>query len=253
MDPFPPSRAEAVRLARERGEGLGEKVLPAGAQRRLQPVVDKFFYGLCANAIETQRLGLWWANRMLDDPAAARGEADAVLARPLRDRREQGARLPDDAPAERDVSRARRRAASATCSIGILKDPAMLVYLDNGENVKKHPNENFGRELLELFTMGVGNYTERDVREAARAFTGWTNDVLAFKLDADQHDSGAEDVSRPDGTASTARTSSTRSSRSRSPPSSWPRSSTDSSCAKRSTAALEDGAGPHVIATAAIR
>ena len=66
----------------------------------------------------------------------------------------------------------------------------MLVYLDNGENVKKHPNENFGRELLELFTMGVGNYTERDVREAARAFTGWTNDVLAFKLDADQHDSG---------------------------------------------------------------
>ena len=72
----------------------------------------------------------------------------------------------------------------------ILKDPAMLVYLDNGENVKKHPNENFGRELLELFTMGVGNYTERDVREAARAFTGWTNDVLAFRFDADQHDFG---------------------------------------------------------------
>ena len=66
----------------------------------------------------------------------------------------------------------------------------MLVYLDNGENVKTHPNENFGRELLELFTMGVGNYTERDVREAARAFTGWTNDVLAFKFDADQHDFG---------------------------------------------------------------
>ena len=65
MDPFPPSRAEAVRIARERGVGLGEKVLPPGAQRRLQPVVDKFFYGLYANAIETQRLGLWWANRML--------------------------------------------------------------------------------------------------------------------------------------------------------------------------------------------
>ena len=65
MDPFPPSRAEAVRLARGRGEGLGEKVLPAGAQRRLQPVVDKFFYSLYANRIETDRLGLWWANRML--------------------------------------------------------------------------------------------------------------------------------------------------------------------------------------------
>ena len=58
----------------------------------------------------------------------------------------------------------------------------MLVYLDNGENIKKHPNENFGRELLELFTMGVGNYTERDVREAARAFTGWTNDVLRVQV-----------------------------------------------------------------------
>ena len=66
----------------------------------------------------------------------------------------------------------------------------MLVYLDNGENIKSHPNENFGRELLELFTMGVGNYSERDVREAARAFTGWTNDVLDFKFDAAQHDFG---------------------------------------------------------------
>jgi uncharacterized protein (DUF1800 family) len=74
--------------------------------------------------------------------------------------------------------------------VGILKDPAMLVYLDNGENVKAHPNENFGRELLELFTMGVGNYSERDVREAARAFTGWTNDALTFKFDASQHDFG---------------------------------------------------------------
>jgi uncharacterized protein (DUF1800 family) len=66
----------------------------------------------------------------------------------------------------------------------------MLVYLDNGENVKAHPNENFGRELLELFTMGVGHYSEHDVREAARAFTGWTNDVLMFKFDAAQHDGG---------------------------------------------------------------
>src|SRR6185312_3150167 len=74
--------------------------------------------------------------------------------------------------------------------IGILKDPAMLVYLDNGENIKTHPNENFGRELLELFTMGVGNYTERDIREAARAFTGWTNDVLEFRFDQTQHDFG---------------------------------------------------------------
>ena len=67
MDPFPPSRAEAVRIARERGEALGVKVLPAGSQRRLQPVVDKFFYGLRANAIETQRLG-----RLVGEPHARR-------------------------------------------------------------------------------------------------------------------------------------------------------------------------------------
>ena len=59
MDPFPKSRAEAVRIARERGEAMGVKVLPEGASRRLQPVVNKFFYGLRANAIETQRLTLW--------------------------------------------------------------------------------------------------------------------------------------------------------------------------------------------------
>jgi uncharacterized protein (DUF1800 family) len=78
--------------------------------------------------------------------------------------------------------------------IGILKDPAMLVYLDNGENIKTHPNENFGRELLELFTMGVGNYNEHDVREAARAFTGWSNDVLVFRFNADLHDDGPKTI-----------------------------------------------------------
>jgi len=91
---------------------------------------------------------------------------------------------------QNEMFRARASGAFRDLLVGILKDPAMLVYLDNGENVKKHPNENFGRELLELFSMGVGNYTERDVREAARAFTGWTNDVLAFRFDADQHDFG---------------------------------------------------------------
>src|SRR4029079_849092 len=50
---------------------------------------------------------------------------------------------------------------------------AMMIYLDTDESTKEHPNENYARELMELFTMGVGNYTEDDVREAARAFTGW--------------------------------------------------------------------------------
>jgi len=188
MDPFPPSRAEAVRIAREHGEGLGEKVRPEGSQRRLQPVVDKFFYSLAANAIETRRLGLWWANRML------------TTSRPLEEKltlfwhghfATGENKVRDYRMMLRQNSMFRAQAAGSLRGllVGILKDPGMLVYLDNGENIKKHPNENFGRELLELFSMGVGNYTERDVREAARAFTGWTNNVLDFKFDAAQHDS----------------------------------------------------------------
>jgi uncharacterized protein (DUF1800 family) len=178
-----------VRRAREHGEGLGEKVLPAGTQRRLQPVVDKFFYSLTANNIETQRLGLWWANRMLATPRPLEEKLTlfwhghfATGQNKVRDYRmllQQNRMLRANASGNlRDLL------------VGILKDPGMLVYLDNGENIKSHPNENFGRELLELFTMGVGNYSERDVREAARAFTGWTNDVLTYKFDAEQHDGG---------------------------------------------------------------
>jgi len=189
MDPFPPSRAEAVRLAREHGEGLGEKVLPPGTQRRLQPVVDKFFYSLTANNIETQRLGLWWANRMLVTPRPLEEKLTlfwhghfATGQNKVRDYRMM--------LQQNRMLRANASGSLRSLLVGILKDPAMLVYLDNGENIKSHPNENFGRELLELFSMGVGNYSEHDVREAARAFTGWTNEVLAFKFDASQHDPG---------------------------------------------------------------
>ncbi|MGE0600238.1 MAG: DUF1800 domain-containing protein [Dehalococcoidia bacterium] len=55
----------------------------------------------------------------------------------------------------------------------VSKDPAMLFYLNTIESTKEHPNENYPRELMELFSMGEGNYTEDDVRESARAFTGW--------------------------------------------------------------------------------
>ena len=55
----------------------------------------------------------------------------------------------------------------------VSKSPAMLSFLNNQQNKKQHPNENFAREVMELFTMGRGNYTEEDVKESARAFTGW--------------------------------------------------------------------------------
>ncbi len=74
----------------------------------------------------------------------------------------------------------------------VVRDPAMIVYLDNRTNRKRKPNENFARELLELFTLGEGHYTEKDIKEAARAFTGWHIDrkTGGFRVNARQHDAG---------------------------------------------------------------
>jgi uncharacterized protein (DUF1800 family) len=74
----------------------------------------------------------------------------------------------------------------------IARDPAMLIYLDGVQNRKGKPNENFARELLELFTLGEGNYSETDIKEAARAFTGWSVDRSSgqFRFRPKLHDSG---------------------------------------------------------------
>ena len=74
----------------------------------------------------------------------------------------------------------------------VSRDPAMMTWLDSQTNNKVAPNENFARELMELFTLGIGNYTENDVREAARAFTGWSLRSGAFYFDAANHDNGTK-------------------------------------------------------------
>jgi uncharacterized protein (DUF1800 family) len=73
----------------------------------------------------------------------------------------------------------------------VSKSPAMLLFLNNQQNKKQHPNENFAREVMELFTMGRGNYTEQDVKEAARAFTGWATNARGEFVDRKNlHDTG---------------------------------------------------------------
>jgi Protein of unknown function (DUF1800) len=80
------------------------------------------------------------------------------------------------------------------------KSPAMLIYLDNAESIKTHPNENYAREIMELHTLSVGNYSETDVSEVARCFTGWTiqgqntANVGEFIFNAKFHDDGAKTV-----------------------------------------------------------
>lgn len=77
----------------------------------------------------------------------------------------------------------------------VARDPAMVHYLDTNSNHATVPNENFAREMMELFTLGEGNYSETDVREAARAFTGWHVDSAGtFTINAKDHDSGSKTV-----------------------------------------------------------
>jgi uncharacterized protein (DUF1800 family) len=78
----------------------------------------------------------------------------------------------------------------------LIADPAMLVWLDGAQNRKGRPNENLAREFMELFTLGVGNYTEADVRQAARALTGWRVDRVTGTASwvAAQHDPGPQTV-----------------------------------------------------------
>jgi uncharacterized protein (DUF1800 family) len=78
----------------------------------------------------------------------------------------------------------------------VAKDPAMILYLDSASNRKGKPNENFAREVMELFTLGEGRYTEQDVREAARAFTGWSLDLDTgeFVFRKMLHDDGPKTV-----------------------------------------------------------
>ena len=75
--------------------------------------------------------------------------------------------------------------------LAVSKDPAMIIWLDNKDNRKAKPNENYAREVMELFTMGIGNYSEQDVKEAARAFTGWAA-PSGFYYNKKQHDFGAK-------------------------------------------------------------
>jgi uncharacterized protein (DUF1800 family) len=78
-------------------------------------------------------------------------------------------------------------------TLQVSQDPAMVRYLDNAQNNKAHPNENYARELMELFTLGIGNYTESDVRESARAFTGWGIDRdYNFRDFPARHDDGSK-------------------------------------------------------------
>jgi uncharacterized protein (DUF1800 family) len=76
----------------------------------------------------------------------------------------------------------------------VARDPAMIYWLDNNSNTKEQANENFARELMELFSLGIGNYQEKDIQEAARAFTGWFVQQKEFRFSPHAHDHGIKTI-----------------------------------------------------------
>src|SRR5258706_9565403 len=192
LEPFPASRPAATDLAKETGESMGIKVKPTG-NRRLQPVANKFFYWLRASRLETNRVAYWWADRML------------ATNRPLEEKMalfwhghfatsEEKVSDYRKMLKQNELFRAKGTGNFRDSQIGVAQDPAQLTFIQAGVNVKGAPNENFAREIMELFTMGVGNYSEKDIREAARAFTGWNFQDLAFRVNPEQHDDGVKNV-----------------------------------------------------------
>jgi uncharacterized protein (DUF1800 family) len=95
---------------------------------------------------------------------------------------------------QNDLFRKFARAPFGELLGAVVRDPAMLLYLDAQANRKGKPNENLARELMELFTLGIGHYAEADVKEAARALTGWTVDKGRFREDAALHDGGEKTI-----------------------------------------------------------
>jgi uncharacterized protein (DUF1800 family) len=188
LEPFPESRPAATDRAKQTGESMGIKVKPAG-NRRLQPVANRFFYWLRASVLETDRVAYWWANRMLTSKAPLQEKMAlfwhghfAVNEDKVRDYRKLLIQL--------QLFQNQGLGSFHQLVVAVAQDPAMLCFLDARKNVKGAPNENFAREIMELFTMGVGNYSEKDVREAARAFTGWNYVDTRFVADDAQHDAG---------------------------------------------------------------
>ena len=188
LEPFPESRPAATERAKRTGESMGVRVKPGG-NRPLQPVANRFFYWLRASMLETSRVAYWWANRMLTSNTPLREKMAlfwhghfAVNEDKVRDYRKLLIQL--------QLFQNAGLGSFRDLTVAVARDPAMLCFLDSRKNVKGSPNENFAREIMELFTMGVGNYTEKDVREAARAFTGWDYEDVRFVVKDDLHDHG---------------------------------------------------------------
>jgi len=140
-------------------------------------------------ARNAQSLSAWWLYRMINTPDQSLEKTTlfwhghfATSAEKVTD-----ARL---MLAQNNLLRKYARGDFEKLVQEISRDPAMLIYLDSTTNRKTHPNENYARELMELFCLGLGNYSEKDIQEIARCFTGWEVLRGKFRFNSFQHDEG---------------------------------------------------------------
>jgi uncharacterized protein (DUF1800 family) len=139
------------------------------------------------------RLKAWWVYRMLFSPDPLTERLTLLWHNHFAT---SNLKVNDLAAMQRqnDIFRRHARAPFGDLLKAVVHDPAMLTWLDASVNRKGHPNENLARELMELFTLGIGHYTESDVKEAARALTGWTLVEGTLREAPARHDEGEKTV-----------------------------------------------------------
>ncbi|MBC8083068.1 MAG: DUF1800 domain-containing protein [Hymenobacter sp.] len=171
-----------------------EQATPAGATTAMAPVVSR--QGMTAQQRKMQNdsmrqafyaMNTGWLGRMATSPAQLREKLTFFWHGHFACR----VRRPDAALHLNNSIRRLALGKFGDLLLAVSKEPAMLQFLNNQQNRKQRPNENFAREVMELFTMGRGGYSEKDVKEAARAFTGWGYNAKGdFVFRANQHDDG---------------------------------------------------------------
>ena len=181
---------EAVRLGPQEAV---KRLLNAGNENDAFDNEMRKFAQLTLAANKPELLTGWWLHRMRHTPAPLLEKATlfwhghfATSAAKVRDPRLMFR--------QNELLRQHALGNFGELVRGIARDPAMLLYLDSATNRKVHPNENFSREVMELFCLGVGHYSEQDIQQLARCFTGWEIQHGEFKFNTYQHDDGNKTV-----------------------------------------------------------
>jgi uncharacterized protein (DUF1800 family) len=173
------------------------RLLAGKSRRHVPPDFERTSTLLAERALlasDAARLKAWWLYRMMFGPDPL-GERLTLLWH--NHFATSNLKVRDLAAMYRqnELFRALGRARFGDLLRQVVHDPALLIWLDAPANRKEHPNENLARELMELFTLGIGPYTEKDVKEAARALTGWTvDDDGRFCARPQHHDDGMKTI-----------------------------------------------------------